>query len=423
METQPLDLRSEVHVVKTHQYILRYAIAAALFVASIIACFLFVRWLYWDNSTGEEAVAAFSEYGTDRSQLQKYSGNIYISLINTAMPAAKVSYESKYAEKLPGLAASLYSNTFGGMNFDITDPKTYFSFVFTAFGQYDNSGGTGANQPIASDNPTITNFAEAPEGEIYFSDWEDEFPTEPTNGDTTTSPPSGEMGGNPITDTNVPDPEKVAIEAKKPSVLILHTHSTESYSPYTADNYHSKKEKESVVQVGDIIADVLESKYKYNVIHDKTKHDVPTYTMSYVNSQKTVISQLDKNPTVQVVMDVHRDALDVRSDTAIANVKSDYTVTVDGKKAARIMLVIGEGNPNFAELKEFAVYVQKKMEKLYPGLFFKIVTKPKNKYNQYYRDHTLLVEVGCTFNTAEEAQYSGKLFGNVMGEVLKELAQ
>lgn len=408
---------------KTHQYILRYAIAAALFVALIIACFLFVRWLYWDNSTGEEAVAAFGDYSADRSQLQKYSGNIYVSLINTAIPAAKISYESKYAEKLPGLAASLYSNTFGGVDFDITDPKTYFSFVFTAFGQYDNPGGAGNNQDIASDHPSISNFKEAPQGEIYFSDWEEEYPTtEPTSGDAV-PPASSEGGEATVTDTNLPDPERVAIEAKKPSILILHTHSTESYSPYTADNYHSTKEKESVVKIGDIIADVLESKYKYNVIHDKTKHDVPTYTMSYVNSQKTVISQLDKNPSLQVIMDVHRDALDVRGDTAITNVKNDYTVTIDGKKAARIMLVIGEGNPNYAQLQKFAVYVQKKMEKLYPGLFFKIVTKPKNKYNQYYRDHTLLVEVGCTFNTAEEAQYSAELFGNVMGDVLKELKQ
>jgi stage II sporulation protein P len=417
-----LDLRSEVYVVKTHQYIIRYAIAASLLVILIIACFLFIRWLYWDNSPVEEAVAVFGDYSTDTGQIHKYSGNIYINLINTTIPAAKISYEGKYGEKLPGMVASLYSKAFTDMNFDIRDPKTYFSFVFTAFSQYDNPGGQTGNQDTG-DHPTITDFSQAPEGQIYFSDWEEEFPADPAAGETATPPPSGESSGSTVTDTNLPDPERVAIKAKKPSVLILHTHSTESYSPYGANNYHSAKEKESVVQVGNIMTNVLESKYKYNVIHDKTKHDVPTYTKSYVNSQKTIISQLDKNPSVQVVMDVHRDALDVRGDTAIANVKKDYTVTVDGKKAARIMLVIGEGNPNYAQLRKFAVYAQKKMEKLYPGLFYKIVTKPKNKYNQYYRDHTLLVEVGCTFNTTEEAQYSAELFGNVMGEVLKELAE
>jgi stage II sporulation protein P len=87
------------------------------------------------------------------------------------------------------------------------------------------------------------------------------------------------------------------------------------------------------------------------------------------------------------------------------------------------MLVIGQSNPNYTELKKFAVYVQKEMDKLYPGLFMKIVTKPGKKYNQYYLDHSLLIEVGCTLNTDAEAKYSAELMGNVIGEALKNLEQ
>jgi stage II sporulation protein P len=169
------------------------------------------------------------------------------------------------------------------------------------------------------------------------------------------------------------------------------------------------------------MTNLLESKYKYNVIHDVTKHDMYSYADSYINSQKTIIAQLEKNPSLKVVIDIHRDAMAVKNDREAETRKSEYTATINGKKAAKISFVIGPDNKNFAELKSFAAYVQKKMDKLYPGLFFKTVIKPKGKYNQFYRDHTLLVEVGSTFNTDQEAKYSAELLSNVIGDVLKEL--
>jgi stage II sporulation protein P len=169
------------------------------------------------------------------------------------------------------------------------------------------------------------------------------------------------------------------------------------------------------------MTDVLESKYKYNVIHDITKHDSTSYADSYINSQKTIISQLEKNPSVKVVLDVHRDAMPAKNEKDKETIKAKYTTMINGKSAAKIEFVIGPDNKNYAELQKFVVYVKKKMDKLYPGLFYNTVVKSKGKYNQFYRDHTLLIEVGCTFNTDKEARYSAELMGNVLGEVLKEL--
>ena len=402
------------------QRILKLAIIAAIAVALITAGFLFIRWLYLDNFS-DAALAAFTDYGQDINKVEKYSGNFYINIINTTIPSAKVSYESRYGQKLPGLAATIYSKLFNGMNFDIKDPRTYFSFVFTAFSQYDPESNLIA---VGQDNdnklPVITNFDEAPEGEIFFSE-EEEYRAEEA-----ARSGAQQVEGDPIVSTaneyaNLSDPARIEIEKKQPSVLLLHTHSTEAYTPYINNNYHSLNDKENVIQVGNIMTDVLESKYKYNVIHDVTKHDRYSYADSYINSQKTIISQLEKNPSVKVVLDIHRDAMEAKTKRDVENKKAEYTTTIKGKKAAKVMLVIGGSNKNYTELQKFAVYIQKKMDKLYPGLLYKIVTNSGKKYNQYYRDHSMIIEVGSIFNTDQEAKYSAELMGNVMGEVLKEL--
>ena len=409
-----------MYILRLKQRILKLAIIAAIAVALITAGFLFIRWLYLDNFS-DAALAAFTDYGQDINKVEKYSGNFYINIINTTIPSAKVSYESRYGQKLPGLAATIYSKLFNGMNFDIKDPRTYFSFVFTAFSQYDPESNLIA---VGQDNdnklPVITNFDEAPEGEIFFSE-EEEYRAEEA-----ARSGAQQVEGDPIVSTaneyaNLSDPARIEIEKKQPSVLLLHTHSTEAYTPYINNNYHSLNDKENVIQVGNIMTDVLESKYKYNVIHDVTKHDRYSYADSYINSQKTIISQLEKNPSVKVVLDIHRDAMEAKTKRDVENKKAEYTTTIKGKKAAKVMLVIGGSNKNYTELQKFAVYIQKKMDKLYPGLLYKIVTNSGKKYNQYYRDHSMIIEVGSIFNTDQEAKYSAELMGNVMGEVLKEL--
>lgn len=365
------------------------------------------------------------DYSQDTSKIEKYLRNPYVNIINSVLPAAKISYENRYGEKMPGFASTISSRLFNGVDFNIRDPKTYFSFVFTAFSQYDpNNNQVSYNGNDENKLPDITNFEEAPEGAIYFSE-EDEYMSEETsgqNGDTPTDDITDKS--DTIDDTEIlGDPSRVEIEKKLPSILLLHSHSMESYSPYRTDNYHSLNDKQNVVMVGNVMTNVLESKYKYNVIHDKTRHDQESYAYSYGKSLKTLKSQLGKNKSLQVYLDVHRDAFAVSSDADAKAKKGEYTVSIKGKNAARVMLVIGQANPNYAELKKFAVYVQKEMDKLYPGLFMKIVTKPGKKYNQYYLDHSLLIEVGCTLNTDTEAKYSAELMGNVIGEVLKNLEQ
>lgn len=404
-------------------------------VVAIAAAFLFLSWLFTpqaytgtagsgDNmesvdSNSTDAVLVFNNDIERRLKLEEYSGNISIQLLNTVITSAKVCYESNYGCSMPGLIASAASSMTGGLHTDAGNPITYLNFAFTAFSQYDASGGIETAGGMSA--PNVTNFEDAPEGAIYFSE-EDEYNAEGMLPAQQNQSPAAAQASQ-VAEETVGMPGRVAITKNAPLVLIYHTHSTESYMPNTAGNYHTLNEKYSVISVGNVLAKELQEKYKYKVIHDKTKHDKESYAYSYANSLVTVQNNINRNKSLRVILDLHRDAFDAKTEAAKKAKKAEYTATINNKNAARIMLVIAKGNPNYAELEKFAVYIKKKMDKLYPGLFLKIDVKGRGKYNQYFSNHSMLVEVGCMLNTIEEAQYSAELFARVLGEVLNELKE
>jgi stage II sporulation protein P len=308
----------------------------------------------------------------------------------------------------------------------MSNPITYLNIAFTAFSQYNPDTFTDG-EPIqvgpggSAAPPNITNFEDVPEGAIYFSE-EDEYKATGSTHSESPTPASGSQAPQ-IVDETVGLPGKIRIEKNSPQVLIYHSHATESYMPNTAGNYHTLNEKYSVIAAGSVLAKELQDKYKYKVVHDKTLHDKQSYAYSYANSLVTVKNNLNRYKTLDVILDVHRDAFEVKSEADKKARKAEYTVNINNKNAARIMLVIAKGNPNYAELEKFAVYLKKKMDKLYPGLFYKITVMQRGKYNQYFSNHSMLVEIGCMLNTAEEAQYSAQLFAKVLGEVIKDLEE
>lgn len=402
-------------------------------ILSVISSFLFFRWLftpvaysgeYGSNST--EVVEVFNIDIEKRFKLEEYSRNFSIQMLNIVITGAKVSYESEYSCSMPGLIASAASDLTDGLHTDISNPITYLNFAFTAFSQYDaedfeNIGASSNDSSGNTSNNNITDFEDAPEGAIYFSE-EDEYSAE---GLAPVEQPTANtvVQTSQIAESTIGLPSKVALDKKSPQILVYHTHSTESYMPNTAGNYHSLSEKYNVLLVGNEFTKVLQDKYKYKVIHDTTKHDIESYAYSYANSLETVKTNINKYKSLKIILDLHRDAFDVKNEAAKKTKKAEYTATINKKNAARIMLVIAKGNPNYAELEKFAVYIKKKMDKLYPGLFMKIDVKSRGKYNQYFSNYSMLVEFGCMLNTTEEARYSAELFAKVMGEVLNDLKE
>lgn len=205
-------------------------------------------------------------------------------------------------------------------------------------------------------------------------------------------------------------------------ILIYHTHTCESYTQteensYKASgNFRTTDLNYSVVKVGKELEEYLE-KYKFNVIRNETKHDYPAYSGSYDRSLKTVQSMLKKNNNAEIVFDIHRDAVGSKSNYA-------PVVEINGEKVAQLMFVIGTNDgggkhPNWKNNLKFAIKIQEIANELYPGLFRNINLRSAT-FNQKVTNAAVIIEVGATGNTLEEACASMKYLAEILDIVLNE---
>ncbi len=221
--------------------------------------------------------------------------------------------------------------------------------------------------------------------------------------------------------------QKPCLEKQKKgevSVLIFHTHTTESYQTLDEKEYlksftaRNEDKSRNMVRVGEEIASRLE-KAGIGVIHDKEIYDMK-YSGAYERSGKAVDEYLEKYPSIQVVIDVHRDAIQTTETTKVKPV-----TTINGKKAAQIMTITGcEGGditdfPNWEDNLTFALHLQKTAEEMYPTLMRPLFFCNR-KYNMYKSKCSVLLEMGSDGNTLDEAAYSGRLIGDVLAKMLAD---
>ncbi len=216
---------------------------------------------------------------------------------------------------------------------------------------------------------------------------------------------------------------EIEMYSDEPQVLILHTHTTESYEPYEKDWYDESYTSRSadpgngVVAVGEAIAGQLAAA-GINVIHDCTMHDL-TYNGAYSRSLGTALGVLDRYPTVKVVLDIHRDAIEYEDGTRVSAVTD-----IDGKRAAQTMIICAAddgtyGVPGFMNNLHFASALQQSMESRYPTLTRPVLFQ-YCQYNQQVSPGALLIEVGSHGNSIDQAVYSGELIGKSLAELLKD---
>lgn len=207
----------------------------------------------------------------------------------------------------------------------------------------------------------------------------------------------------------------------KKNIIIFHTHTCESYTQtaknsYTpSGNYRTIDLNYSVAKVGTVLAESLTSK-GFNVIHDMNYHDYPAYNGSYDRSFNTVKNLLAKNPTTQLVIDLHRDAIGSMSNYAPCVKIGDETVS-------QIMFVIGTNgggleHSNWKTNLKLAIKIQEKGNELYPGLFRPIILR-NSRYNQNLADGACIIEVGATGNTLEQTTGAMKYLSEVIYQVMK----
>ena len=209
-----------------------------------------------------------------------------------------------------------------------------------------------------------------------------------------------------------------------PQVLIMHTHGTESYArdgtePYTETGVARTTDTSyNIIRVGDEIARIFEE-MGLNVIHDRELYDYPSYNDAYDKARAGIEAHLAQYPTIQMVLDVHRDALVGTDGTGYKPV-----LQIDGVKTAQVMLLVGTDDagasfPDWGEHLALAMQIQQQMNSLWPGLA-RPITLRTARFNQQLTKGSLLVEVGGHGNSLEEALVGARLFARSAAKVLLE---
>lgn len=217
----------------------------------------------------------------------------------------------------------------------------------------------------------------------------------------------------------------IDIDISSPTVLIYHTHTTESFLPqsdwYDAEYpLRSNDPSRSIVAVGDAVCEALAAR-GVSVVHDCTVHDNP-YTGAYDRSAETINSVLSQYPSIRLVIDIHRDGIGNGDGTLPAPIAE-----INGKSAAQIMIISGCENefikmPNYIENFKLACLIQNCAEEAY-RTFTRPILFDYRHYNQSLSTGALLIEVGSHGNSLDEAVYAGELLGNALADAVFKLAR
>lgn len=204
-------------------------------------------------------------------------------------------------------------------------------------------------------------------------------------------------------------------EDGKPQILIYHTHSQEGYKDSVAGDSGT-----TVVGVGDYLTKLLTEQYGYQVLHHKGEYDVNDRDHAYTNAAPALEKLLEENPSIQVVIDLHRDGV----------AETTHLVTeVNGKQTAQIMFFNGLSrtttigdiswlpNPYIQDNLAFSFQLQLTAAEYYPGLTRRIYLKGY-RYNMHYLPQSLLVEVGAQTNTVQEAMNAMEPLAAILDQVL-----
>lgn len=208
------------------------------------------------------------------------------------------------------------------------------------------------------------------------------------------------------------------LQKDKPQILIYHTHSQEAFS-----DSRPGIEEDTIVGVGTHLAQILTEEYGYNVIHDKTYYDIVNGSLdrnlAYNNAEPGITKILEENPTIEVVIDLHRDD---------GNGKKRVT-KINGVQTAQIMLFNGLStnskgesityldNPNLQNNLAFGLKLQLEGREKYPGLFIKNYLKAY-RYNLHVRAKSILAETGTDSNTVDEAINAMDFLADILHNVL-----
>ncbi len=220
----------------------------------------------------------------------------------------------------------------------------------------------------------------------------------------------------------------IDLSGAAPRVLIYSTHSTEAYTQTDENKYdpssewRTEDETRNIIAVGALLARELQEKYGFAVIHDTTNHEPPDFYTSYNRSLDTMEKYKEQYPSIDVFIDVHRDADESEGEN------KDY-VEIDGKRVARLMFVVGTGQgvtgvgweerPHWQQNYQLALDITDELNKICPTLG-KPVRVKTGRYNQHMSSRAMLIEVGHNKNTLEEAMNAMPYFAKALAAATRD---
>lgn len=205
-------------------------------------------------------------------------------------------------------------------------------------------------------------------------------------------------------------------EGDGPQILIYHTHSQEAFADSVPGDVNT-----GIVGVGECLTKILTEQYGYRVLHHTGQYDVETRDNAYSRALPAVEQILAENPSIQVIIDLHRD--EVAEETKLVT-------DIQGRPTARFMFFNGLSrtrktgdidylaNENQEANLALSFQMQLKAAEYYPGLTRRIYLKGY-RYNMHLRPRTLLVELGAQNNTVEEAINACDPLAHILDMVLK----
>lgn len=213
-------------------------------------------------------------------------------------------------------------------------------------------------------------------------------------------------------------PSALDFDQDGPTVLIVHTHSSEAYTMETgfeypeSDELRTQDSRYSVIRVGEELASIL-TDAGISVLHDTAPNDYPNYNGAYERMRQTIEDYLAEYPTIQMVLDIHRDAAEDADGNPVA-----LTAEVGGEDCAELMLVVGtdEGglsHPDWQENLANALKLQALLNRAAPGLCRSLDLRTE-RFNQHETPGSLLIEIGSTGNTLAEALRSARILADAL---------
>lgn len=212
----------------------------------------------------------------------------------------------------------------------------------------------------------------------------------------------------------------ISSTTKVPKILIIHSHPEEQYAIDTVTG-----EKGGVIDVGDALERILEEKYKVSVLHYKDKQQIENANGSIADAyerMEVIVSQiLKKNPSIEAIIDLHRDGGVVPTAKLINDKPTAQIHIINGLSMDKSIGKIGSlktyPNPYIEDNLSLSVQLKEKCDQIAPELVSGIILK-EFRYSLHMMPKSLLIDIGNNKDKVEDVLNALDPFAKSLADVL-----